>query len=293
MKKNLFFAAIAALSLAACSGHDELAETAKPVALQVNAGFEYNVTTRGVAGAQRENWNSEAKIVVAAVEGTDDNKETSNYATYTLSGDASEYGKFTSESPYLFTTNETSVTFNAFTFNSTTAPTINENEGTISLSATNGSLDDLCKATKTGVSYSTPNADFGFEHLLSKLTINVVSGDGGAVSSAKVSGYASSATVDVSSFTVTKGDVSNTEVDFGTPSDGTCSIDLILVPGEPNLTVTIENTAGRKYSVNVNFDIARGTAYTCNIILSKIGLSSGSSSTITSWYIQSAETINV
>jgi endonuclease G len=290
MKKNLFFAAIAALSLAACSGHDELAETAKPVALQVNAEFEYNVTTRGVSGPLPEKWNSDAKIVVAAVEGTDGDKTTSNDATYTLSGTASENGKFTSDSPYFFTTNETSVTFNAFTFNSTTAPTIND--GKITLSATDGSLDDLCTATNTGVSYSSPNVDFGFKHLLSKLTINVASGNGGTVSSAKVSGYASSATVDVKSFDVSKGDVSDTEVDFGTPSDGTCSIVLFLVPGEPNLTVTIENTAGRKYSVNVNFKIAKGTAYTCNIILSKIGLSSGSS-TITSWFTQTAETINV
>jgi hypothetical protein len=290
MKKNLFFAAIAALSLAACSGHDELAETAKPVALQVNAGFEYNVTTRAVSESQHEKWNSDAKIVVAAVSGTDNGKTTSNYATYTLSGEASEYGKFTSESPYLFTTNEKSVTFNAFTFNSTTAPTIND--GKITLSATNGSLDDLCTATNTDVSYLSPNVNFGFGHLLSKLTIYVESGDGGTVSSAKVSGYASSATVDVSSFTVTKGDVSNTEVDFDTPSNGDCSIELILVPGEPNLTVTIESTAGRQYSVNINPNMTKASAYTYEIILSKIGLSS-SSSTITSWSAMGSEPIYI
>jgi hypothetical protein len=286
--KNLFFATLAALSLTACSVNEEPDETAKSVTLQVNAGFEYNVAARAVSGGKAEDWTSGAQITVAAVSGTDNSKTTSNYATYTLSSGSSD--AFTSESPYAFTTNETSVNFNAFTYNTTTAPAISD--GKISLSATNGSLADLYAASNNSVSYSSPSANFSFYHLFSKLTINVKSGDGGTVSSAKVSGYASSATVDVSSLSITKGDVSTTDVDFGSPSNNTCSITLILVPGEPNLTVSIENTAGRKYSVNVNPTLSAKTSYTYNITLSSIGLTSVSS-TLYEWYTQSATNVGV
>jgi hypothetical protein len=295
MKKNLFFAAIAALTLAACSNnHDEeITEASEPVTLGVSANFANVVVTRDDAAG--ETWTEGAKMLVFVASSVTASKNElcgdaleEKLFTYELkSGSGSTTGTFKSDNPYVFSVGESSSHFRAFTYNTAEAPAyecdVNYNNRIIfNLSTDNGSFPDILSSDTKLASFTEPSVGFNFSHLLSKLTIKVVSKiDGVTVTGLKFSGYYKSLIVSVIGTDQAELDASDPDQSGVTLSE--TEKDFILATGSQDITIEpqTENNNGYKFSSKISKNFEAGKHYTCTITLEQ--KFTATSCTITSW----------
>jgi hypothetical protein len=284
MKKELLFVAVATMSLASCSNSEEYIEYAEPVQIQVTAGIGNPATREGNDGL--EQWATGAKIIFSAVSGVPSGVTHSDSYTYELKSGTyhGTFDKTTDGSAFLFDPSETSdVTFSAFSYNTSTAPSISKNTTNsaleISETATDGKLNDLLYASATG-NVVNSKVNFEFNHLFSKLTIVIKTASDlttSSISNLTFSGFAKSATVAVSNGAITAGDANTTGVTVASPN--TTDGDSFIVAPSTDKELTIGVTAdSHKYSVTIKPTLESGKAYKCTITLSRTGISIGDGS---------------
>jgi hypothetical protein len=266
------------MSLAACSNSEEYAQLSEPVELQVTAGFGANTRT-----AANEKWaDADVLMSVTAVGGKATGSSHANNVSYKIkTGKNSEFATFEpSSDPYVFDPSETSVTFAALTFNSTTLPSLTAPESgktdyTYALSATSGNLPDIRFATASAGA-SDGKINFTFKHILSKLTVVIKKSTDitSNISTAKLSNYISSGTLTVSnaavtSFSTTETSGTGSAADISTGDDGT---GFIVYPGAQKIKVSVTTADNNTYAAYIDYTFVSGIAYKCEVTLKPTGL---------------------
>jgi hypothetical protein len=266
---------------------------AEPVELQVTAGIGSGVTTRTDGDSNLEEWaNAAVVMTVTAINGTESTASHDDNVSYTIK-DGSKGSKYASFSPtsgtgFVFDPKETKdVTFAALTFNNATTPgnlTKNtdgsSNAVTYKYSLSNptdGSFDDVQFAKKTANAKS-PAINFQFNHILSKLTIQLEKAEGVPdITAAELSGYITTGTVTITtggqatiSTDAKSGDGTATTIKTGTEHSS-----YILLPVKQTLKIKV--TAGNNEYVAYikDYEFTSGYAYNCVITLNKTTLTVG------------------
>jgi hypothetical protein len=276
MKTKLFFAAVSAMMLAACSNDDNYVAYEGPVEAQFTAGIS-SAKTRS-SDDTYEVWKEDTTIGVITTkvansggELTLANTKMSKYVNvkYTLqeTDNDGQSAKFdATENKIYFNDGTYIVDFAAYSPYYDGEADLTQ----IPIESTSSSVDYIF-ASATGKTYSNNTVNFAFEHVMSKLTINItqsneIEGDISKVSLDKLK-QSGTFNAKTGATTLTTGDAATLEYtsDFAAQS-------FYLIPqtaGDIALSIKIGEET---YSTTIKPALAKGMEYTYNITAKKYGL---------------------
>jgi hypothetical protein len=276
MNKNLFLAAMSAMIFAACSSDDNYVAYEGPVEAQITAGIG-GAKTR--AEASYDKWTSGTAIgvITTKVTGGTNPEEIAvaeskmkdyvnvKYTVSELSDDDTK-AKFTSDNKIYFNDGTYTVDFAAYSpyYTGTEALTA------IPISGTTSAVDYI-HATVSGKTYSNSTVNFAFEHVMSKLTINIdkASDVVGELTEVKLSKLVQSGT-----FNAQTGETSSTEsaADLTYTSNLSASSFYLIPQSAGDVTVSAKIGDNTYSTTLTSLTLAKGNEYTFNITAKNYGL---------------------
>jgi hypothetical protein len=264
MKTKLFFAAVSAMMLAACSNDDNYVAYEGPVEAQFTAG----ISSAKTRSDSYDKWteNQEIGVIVTKVGDSEDISNTNmsaytnvKYKASTLSNDQTS-AAFTasSDDDKIYFKGSYSVNFAAYSPYSTATDLTK-----IPISGTDANYDYIY-ASATGATYSNKEVKFAFSHVMSKLTIKVDKSDEvtADITKVEIGKLYTSGTFNAKAGTTA---TSGTATSLNYSTDLTSAHSYYLVP-QTLSSVTVTVTAGNTYTYTISsLAMKAGNEYTYNL----------------------------
>jgi hypothetical protein len=274
MNKNLFLAAMSAMIFAACSSDDNYVAYEGPVEAQITAGIG-GATTRTEEDYDKWTLGTEIGVITTKVTGSSGeidvaNSKMKDYTNvkYTVSklAESDTKAEFTSDNKIYFNDGTYTVNFAAYSPYHTGYEALTA----IPISGTTSAVDYI-HATASGKTYSNNTVNFAFEHVMSKLTINIsqASDVEGTLTEVKLSKLVQSGT-----FNAQTGATSSTaEAADLTYTSNLDASSFYLIPQTPGDVTVSAKIGDNTYSTTLSsLKLEKGNEYTFNIKAKKYGL---------------------